>query len=67
MGLRRGQKRLSLFNRRGFVKCLYSYLEMYQLDVETRVDVIAIVVSESAPPLIEHREDILEFDLFDDA
>jgi putative endonuclease len=52
--------------QRRLVRCLYLYLEAHQLDVDTRVDVIAIVVSASRPPIIEHREDILEFDLFSD-
>lgn len=46
------------------VRCLYAYLDVHQLDVETRVDVIAIARSTSGASLIEHREDILDFDLF---
>jgi putative endonuclease len=46
------------------VRCLYTYLDVHQLDVETRVDVVAIARSASGAPIIEHREDILEFDLF---
>jgi putative endonuclease len=55
--------------QRRLVRCLYTYLDIHQLgDVETRVDVVAIAFTPSGP-IIEHREDILEFDLFsgDDA
>jgi putative endonuclease len=55
--------------QRRLVRCLYTYLDIHHLgDVETRVDVIAIAFTPSGP-IIEHREDILEFDLFsgDDA
>lgn len=55
--------------QRRLVRCLYTYLDLHQLgDIETRVDVIAIAFTHSEP-IIEHREDILEFDLFsgDDA
>jgi len=56
--------------QRRLVRCLYTYLDIHQLpDAPTRVDVIAIAFSDTEAPLIEHREDILEFDLFsaDDA
>ena len=50
--------------QRRLVRCLYTYLDIHHLgDVETRVDVIAIAFTSSGP-IIEHREDILEFDLF---
>jgi putative endonuclease len=55
--------------QRRLVRCLYTYLDIHHLgDIETRVDVIAIAFTPSVP-IIEHREDILEFDLFsgDDA
>lgn len=52
--------------QRRLVRCLYTYLDLHHLgDVETRVDVVAIAYMPSGP-IIEHREDILEFDLFSD-
>jgi len=56
--------------QRRLVRCLYTYLDLHHLeDIQTRVDVIAIAFTPSGQPTIEHREDILEFDLFsgDDA
>lgn len=50
--------------QRRLVRCLYTYLDIHHLeDVQTRVDVIAIAFTPSGP-IIEHREAILEFDLF---
>ena len=56
--------------QRRLVRCLYTYLDMHHLEnMQTRVDVIAIAWMPSGQSIIEHREDILEFDLFsgDDA
>ena len=56
--------------QRRLVRCLYTYLDLHHLEeMPTRIDVIAIAWRPSGQPIIEHREDILEFDLFsgDDA